>query len=139
MSSTFDASIALRSVRSVFVASIERTVDACEHLMDAVAELVRERRHVTRLAEEIDQNVGMSRWRRRMRECAWGLARPHRRIDPAFVEEAPGDIAHARREGAIGAKHHVARGLPLVDAPRRIRQRRVAVPMVELRLAEPSG
>src|SRR5580693_1616339 len=107
--------------------------------MDAVAELVRERGHVTRLAEEIDQNVGMSRRRCRMRERAWGLAGPHRRIDPAFVEETAGDIGHARRECAIGAKHHVARGLPLVDAPWCVWQRSVAIPMVELRLAEPPG
>ena len=74
-----------------------------------------------------------------MREGAGRLAGPHRRVDPPFVEEAPGDIGHARRKGAIGVEHHVTRSLPLIDAPRRVRQRGVAVPVVEPRLAEPAG
>ena len=65
------------------------------------------------------------------------LARPHRRIDPALVEKSLGDPRHFRRETVVGAKHDVARIVPVDGLAARVRQRRVAVPMVEPRLAEP--
>ena len=106
--------------------------------MDAVAELVRQRHDVARLAEVIDQDVRVRRRRRRMGEGARRLAGPRRRVDPALVEEAPRDVGHARRKAAIGVEHRVARRAPGEDAARRVGQRRVAIPMLELRLAEPA-
>ena len=73
-----------------------------------------------------------------MRERARRLARTHRRIDPAVVEEALGDRRHFRRERAIGRQHRVPRFDPADGARRHLRQRRVAVPVRQPLLAEPS-
>ena len=73
-----------------------------------------------------------------MRERARRLAGPHRRIDPAIVEEALGDAGHLRRESAIGRQHHVLRLGPGDAAGGGKRQRRVAIPMRELLLFEPA-
>ncbi len=74
-----------------------------------------------------------------MREGARRLAGPHRRVDPALVEEALGDRGHLRREGAVGGEHALARLVPADGARLDLGQRRVAVPVVELVLAEPLG
>ena len=64
--------------------------------MHAVAQLVRQRHHVARLAQVVQQHVGVRRRHRRMREGARRLARPHRRVDPALVEERPAISAMRR-------------------------------------------
>ncbi len=108
-----------------------------QHLMDAVAEFMRERHHVPRLALIVQQHVRMRRRHGGMREGAGRFAGARRRIDPALAEEAPGDIRHFRREIRIGGQDGVfrlgPRDGPLID----LGQRRVAIPMIELVLAEP--
>ena len=74
--------------------------------MYAVAEFMRERHYVARLALIIEQHIGMRRRRGGMGESARRLARPHRRVDPAIGEETLGDIGHLRREAAIRRQHH---------------------------------
>ena len=86
----------------------QRAVRRRQHLVHAVAELVRERHHVARLALVVQQHVGVRRRHGRMRERAGRLARPRRRVDPAVLEEALGDRRHLRRERAIGGEHGVA-------------------------------
>ena len=110
-----------------------------QHLMHAMAEFMRQRHHVARLALVVHQHVRVRRRRGRMRERAGRLARPHRRVDPAIGEETLGDIGHFGREAAIGRQHHLLRLGPGDGAGRRERQRRVAVPMRELLLFEPAG
>ena len=82
----------------------ERAVRRREHLVHAVAELVRERHHVPRLALVVEEHIGVRRRHRRMREGAGRLAGPDRRVDPALVEESLGDLGHARREAGIGCR-----------------------------------
>ena len=117
----------------------QRSVFGRQHLMHAMAELMRQRHHVARLALIVHQHIGMRRRRGRMRERARRLARPHRRVDPAIGEEALGDRGHLNREAAIRRQHHLLRLGPGDRAGRRKRQRRVAVPMRELLLFEPAG
>ncbi len=81
----------------------------------------------------------MRRRHGRMRECARSLAGPHRRVDPALVEEALGDAGHLRRERAVGGEHRGLRFRPADAAARRLRQRRIAVPGRQPLLAEPFG
>ena len=107
--------------------------------MDAVAELMRERHHVARLALIVQQHIGMDGRNRRMREGAGRLAGTRRRVDPALVEEPFGDRRHFRREPAIGVEHRLARLVPADHALHRLRERRVAVPVLQPVLAEPAG
>ena len=117
----------------------QRPLRRRQHLVHAVAQLVRQRHHVARLALVVHEDVGVRRRHRRMREGAGRLALAHRRIDPAAVEEALGDGGHVRREAAVGVEHHRLRVRPGHDALRLVGQRRVAVPVGELVLAEPPG
>ncbi len=110
-----------------------------QHLMHAVAEFVRERHHVARLALIIEQHIRMRRRRGRMRERARRLARPHRRVDPALGKKPLGDRRHFRRERAVGGQHRVHRLGPADGARRHLRQRRVAIPMRQPLFAEPFG
>jgi len=80
----------------------QRAIRASQNLMHAMPEFMRERHHVARLALVIQQHIRMRGGHRRMREGARLLARPHRRIDPALVEEALGDSRHFRRESVVG-------------------------------------
>ena len=96
--------------------------------MHAVPQLMRERHHVARLALIVEQDIRVRRRRRRMRERARRLARAHRRIDPASIEETLGDFRHLRRESAVGGQHRVARLDPTHNARGHLRQRRIAIP-----------
>ena len=123
MSSTLAASIALRCLRSVVPASSLRKVSISpntlavsasvsgvgaisgavrrrQHLMHAVAEFVRERHHVARLALIIEQHIGMRRRHGRMREGARRLAGPHRRIDPVVRRRSVSAIVAMSGENA---------------------------------------
>ena len=116
----------------------QRAVRRRQHLMHAVAELVGERHHVARLALVVEHHIGMRRRHGRMREGAGRFSGPRRRIDPAVVEEALGDRRHLRRERAVGGEHGLLRLRPGDGAHRDLRQRRVAVPVRQLLLAEPA-
>ena len=105
--------------------------------MHAVAELVRQRHHVARLALVVEQHIRMRRRHGRMRESARLLARAHRRVDPVLLEEAVGDFRHLGRERAISGEHGRARVGPGNRALRHLRQRRVAIPIGQPLLAEP--
>ena len=72
----------------------QRSVLGRQHLVHAMAEFMRQRHHVARLALVVHQHIGMRRRRGRMRERARRLARPHRRIDPAIGEETFRDRGH---------------------------------------------
>ena len=106
--------------------------------MHAVAELVRQGHHVPRLALIVHQDIGVSRRHRRMGEGARRLAGTSRGIDPAPVEEAPGNVGHPWREGPIGVEHGVTRLVPRDRALLDARQRRVAVPIGHRLDAEPA-
>ncbi len=71
-----------------------------------------------------------------MREGAGRLARPHGRIDPAFIEEAAGDIRHGLGEIAIGVEDEIARLVPAIDTRIGVGQRRVTIPVIERIAAE---
>ena len=81
----------------------------------------------------------MGRRHGRVRECTRRLALAHRRVDPAAVEEALGDHRHLRRKAAIGIEHDPFRVRPGNDPLGLVWQRRVAIPVRELVLAEPPG
>ncbi len=49
-----------------------------------------------------------------MGERARRLAGAHRRVDPALVEKAAGNVGQLRRKLAIGGQHDLARLLPAV-------------------------
>ena len=108
-----------------------------QHLMHAVAQLVRQRHHVARAAVVVQQQIGMRRRHRRMRERAARLARLQRRIDPRPVEEAPADLGEFRTERAIRRQHALARLVPGDRPVIVVRQRRIAVPVLQLRQPEP--
>ena len=84
----------------------QRAVGRGQHLMHAVAEFVRERHHVARLALIIEQHIRMRRRRGRMREGARRLARPHRRVDPALGRKS------ARRSPPFSARTRHRRSAP---------------------------
>ena len=109
-----------------------------EHLVHAMPKLVGERHHVARLALVVEQHVRMRRRHCRVGEGARRLAGPRRRVDPAPVEEVRGDRRHLRGEAAIGVEHRLARLRPWYAPVARFRQRRVAVPKLQLLLAEPA-
>ena len=73
-----------------------------------------------------------------MRERARRLARPDGCVDPALIEEFGGDPRHLRREPAVRRQHHLARLGPGDHALRLLGQRRVAIPVRQLRHAEPA-
>lgn len=56
-------------------------------LVDAVAQLMRQRHHVARLAEIVQQHIGVDGGHGRMGKGTRRLAGFHRRIDPAALEE----------------------------------------------------
>ena len=108
-----------------------------QHLVHAVAQLMREGHHVARLAEIVEQDIGMHLGHRGMGEGARRLAGLHAGVDPALAEERSGDLGHARIEGGIGL-HHRRLGLsPGHDPGVLHRQRRVAVPDLHPVEAEP--
>src|SRR5437764_6917138 len=74
-----------------------------------------------------------------MRKSARRLARTYRGVNPAVVEKSLGDARHLGRERAIGREHRLL-GLAPGDLARfDFWQRRIAIPMREPLLAEPSG
>src|SRR3546814_17015369 len=101
-----------------------------EDLMDAVAELVRQGHHVTRLTLVVEQEIGMRRRHGGMRKGAGRLAGPRRSIDPGVVEEAPADIGKLAGEIGIGAEHGRPRLVPWNRAVVAVGRRRVAGPVV---------
>ena len=108
-------------------------------LVDAVAQLMRQRHHVARLAQIVQQHIGMHRRHRRMRECAGGLAGFHAGINPALVKEGLGQFGQFRRKAGIGVQHRGA-GLGPGDQARGLgRQRGVAVPDLQLVETQPFG
>ncbi|MPL71127.1 hypothetical protein SDC9_16898 [bioreactor metagenome] len=108
-----------------------------QHLMHAMAKLVRQRHHVARLAEVIQHHIGVHRGHRRMGEGAGRLAGLDARVDPALLEEGLRDLGHLRREAGIGGQHRVLRLVPQDLARRLGRQRGVAVPDLERLEAQP--
>ncbi len=74
----------------------------------------------------------------RVREGAGGLAGLDRRVDPALVEERLGQRGHARIESGVGVEHGGARLGPRDLAVVVARQRRVAVPDLQLLEPEPA-
>ena len=74
-----------------------------------------------------------------MGEGPWRLARPHRRIDPALVEKAPGYSRKLWRKFAISLQHRVAGAVPREHFGHRFWQGRIAVPVFQLLLAKPFG
>ena len=66
------------------------------------------------------------------------LARSRRGIDPWLVKKLFADFGKVRRELAIGIQHQRFCGVPRNFLATGIRERRVAVPVIELTLAEPA-
>src|SRR5262249_25114901 len=60
-----------------------------EQLMNAMAELMRQRHHITDLALVIEQQIGVRARHRRMRKRTRRLAGPDRCIDPSPGEKRP--------------------------------------------------
>ncbi|QYU71095.1 molecular chaperone DnaK [Leptolyngbya sp. 15MV] len=108
-----------------------------EDLVHAMAELMRQRHHVPRLAVVVHQQVGVRGWHGRVREGAGGLAGPERRIHPRLVEEALAEFRQFRAEGAIAGHHARHRLRPGDLAVVLVGQRRVAVPVHHLLKAQP--
>ena len=82
---------------------------AGEILVDAVAELVRERLHVAQAAGVVEQDVRVRARDGAVAEGAAALARHGRRVDPAAVEKAVDDVAELGQEGAVGGRDGGAR------------------------------
>ena len=100
----------------------------CKDLMHPMPQLVRERHDVARFAQVVEHDVGMHIRHRGMGKGTGGLARFHRGIDPALVEERLRDVGHARIEPGIGGHDRVARLVPADGAGVFHGQGRVAVP-----------
>src|SRR5204862_764232 len=82
-------------------------------------------------------HIGMRRRYGWMREGARRFSRPYRRIDPSLVEKPAGDLGHLWSEAAISAEHGRLGFVPRHAAGVFLGQRRIAVPVFELGLAEP--
>ena len=117
----------------------QRPLRRRQPLVHAVPELVRERHHVARLAQVVEHQIGVRTRYGRMGEGPRRLAVLDRRVDPAAIEKRLGDPGELGREPAIGLHHRGLGGLPVEDALVAGGQRGVAVPGVELGLAEPPG
>ena len=135
MSSTFWASIALRSRRSRVWSSNERKVSISPNTeavsasvsgvdaisgprapasttMHAVAELVGKRHHVARLAHIVEQNVGMHRRHRRVGERAGRLAGLTGRRSSCgrrvrAISAISGEALVGRQHGVLGVFHSI--------------------------------
>ena len=105
--------------------------------MHAVAEFVRQGHHVPRLAVVVQQQIGMHAGHRRMREGAAGLAGFQPRVDPRFVEEAAADRGQFGAERAIRVSTCFVRVRPLDQPVVIVRQRRVAIPVLQFRQPQP--
>ena len=105
--------------------------------MHAVPKLVRQRHHVARLAMIVQQEIRMHARDRRMREGAARLARRQARIDPRLVEEATAHRGQFRAERAVRIQHLLRRIGPFDPPVVVVGQRRVAVPVLQLRQPEP--
>ena len=103
-----------------------------------MAEFMGERHHVARLTLVVQQHVRVRRGCGGVRESAWSLAGPHRRIDPAIGEKSLGDPCHLGRKSAIGRQHHVPGVWPADAAGGGKRQRRVAIPVRQFLLFKPA-
>jgi hypothetical protein len=90
----------------------QRALLSGQYLVHTMAKLVRQRHHVARLAEIVDQHIGVHRRHRRMGECAGYLARTARRIDPAAVEETARNVGHFGRKAVVGGEHRVLGRVP---------------------------
>jgi hypothetical protein len=110
-----------------------------QNLMDAVAQLMRQRHHVARFAEVVEHDIGMHGGDGRVGKGARGLAGFDARINPALGEEGGCDFRHARVEGGVGFADGLHRLVPADHARRFDRQRRVAVPDLQLVEAHPFG
>ncbi len=116
----------------------EVALRAREHLVAAMAELVRQGHDVAHLALVVHQQIGVRARHGRVRERARRLAGPRRRVDPRLVEELLSHRGKIGRERAVGPEHDLARLVPRDQPVRRLGQRRVAVPVVERLDAEPA-
>src|SRR5207237_2644324 len=76
----------------------QRTIRRGQYLMDAMAEFMRERHHVARLAHIVEQYIGMRRRYSRMRKGARLFSGADRRIDPTLPEKLVRHLSHPRRE-----------------------------------------
>ena len=102
-----------------------------------MAEFMRQRHDVAGFAVEIDQQIRVRGRHGRVREGATRLAGPQPGINPGIVEKRLADIGQLGREAAIGGKHGVARLRPGDGAVTVARQRRIAVPVLQLLQPEP--
>ena len=100
-------------------------------------QLVRQRHHVAGASVIVQQQIRMRRRHGRMRERPARLAGLQRRIDPRPVEEAPADRGQIGTERAVRRQHPLARIVPRDRAVVIVGQRRIAVPVHQLRQAEP--
>ena len=115
----------------------QRALLGRQHLVHAMAQLVRQGHHVANLSLIVQQEIRMRRRHRRMGEGPWRLARPRRRVDPARAEEFAADIRQFRREGVVGVEHDLLGLGPGDRAVVMLGQRRVAVPVGHGLDAEP--
>ena len=100
---------------------------------------MRQRHHVARPAVVVQQQIGMRARHGRMGEGAGRLARPHRRVDPAAARRTarrpPPARARTRRRPSAPCSRASSQAIVAVLI---VRQRRVAVPVLQLRQAEPA-
>ena len=111
----------------------------CQHLMDAVAQLMRKGHHVARFAKIVQHHIRMHGGDGRVRKGPGGLAGLDARVDPALVEEGGGKIGHPGIEGAVGIGHRLARFGPIDNPWRLVCQGGVAVPDLKLVQPQPLG
>ena len=116
----------------------QRPLARRQDLMHPVSQLVRERHHVARPAVKVHQDIGVRRRHRGMGKGARILARPRRRVDPAVVEKAPGDVRHLGGETAVGVEHQGPGRVPGVGTVLVAGKGRGAVPVVQRFAAEPA-
>ena len=110
-----------------------------QDLVHAVAQLMRQRHNVARPSVIIQQQIGMRARHRRVREGTARFAGIGGRIDPGMVEEPLAHRRQLRAERAVGRQYAVSRVVPRDNAVVVARQRRVAVPVLQLLQAQPFG
>ena len=108
--------------------------------MDAVPQFMRQRGHIARIAQIIEEDIGIGGGDGRGGECAAALVRQHRRVNPVSSEELLRHLFHPRAEVLEGFKHDIARLLPNIESVALLEiQRRVTIVIIKLLISSSSA
>ena len=110
---------------------VEHVLPGRQPVMKPMPQLVRHDQRVAQLAGEVQQHVRVVIGRHAHAVGATVLARHDGGVDPAVLEEILDQRPGLLRESVVGAEHKLLRILP-GEVARRVADRRVAIPFMEL-------